>query len=102
MSRRVSRVRNQEGAKIAAQAAGGRIVRVEGVCGGEPVVAGTRVPVRSVVLAYQEHHDLGRVHQAYPRVNVPSIRAALEYYEDHREEIDRLIEENERASEVAG
>jgi hypothetical protein len=38
------------------------------------------------------------VRSAFPRVDLPTIKAALAYYEANREEIDRLIEENERAT----
>jgi uncharacterized protein (DUF433 family) len=77
-----------------------RIVRVPGVCGGDPIVEGTRVPVASIVVTYQYYHDLERVHGAYPRVDIPTIKAALTYYEENREEIDRLIEEDDRAADA--
>lgn len=73
-----------------------RIVRIPGVCGGEPTIEGTRVPVRSIVIQWRYYQDLDRVREAFPRVNVPTIQKALRYYEKHRAEIDRLIEENER------
>jgi uncharacterized protein (DUF433 family) len=75
-----------------------RIVRDPAVCGGEPTIEGTRVPVRSIIIQWQFYRDLERVQSAFPRVNVPTIKEALAYYEAHREEIDRLIEENERAA----
>lgn len=74
------------------------IVRDPRICGGQPTVAGTRVPVRSVVIQWQLYHDLNRVQSAFPRLDIPAIQAALAFYESHREEIDHLIEENERAA----
>ena len=59
---------------------------------------GTRVPVRSIVMQWQHGRDLERVRRAYPRLDVPTIREALGLYEQNREEIDRLIEENEQAA----
>jgi uncharacterized protein (DUF433 family) len=73
-----------------------RIVRVPGVCGGDPTVEGTRVPVHNIVVEWRCYQDLERVHEAFPGVDIPSIRAALSFYEENREEIDRLIEEAER------
>jgi uncharacterized protein (DUF433 family) len=75
-----------------------RIVRVPGICGGEPTVAGTRVPVRSVVIQWQLYHDVDRLIQAFPRLDTAAIQTALAFYEENRAEIDRLIEENERAA----
>ncbi|MBI4491385.1 MAG: DUF433 domain-containing protein [Chloroflexi bacterium] len=75
-----------------------RIVRNPGVCGGEPTVEGTRIPVRSIVIQWQYYQDLERVRSAFPRLNIPTIKAALTFYEANREEIDRLIEENEQAA----
>lgn len=75
-----------------------RIVRIPGICGGEPTVSGTRVPVGSIVLQWQYYRDLEQVRQAFPRVDIPAIKEALAFYEANREEIDRLIEENEQAA----
>ena len=76
----------------------GRIVRDPKVCGGEPTIRGTRVPVRSIVIQWQYYADLERVRSAFPNVDIPALKEALAYYEAHREEIDRLIEENEQAA----
>jgi uncharacterized protein (DUF433 family) len=68
------------------------------VQGGEPVIRGTRVPVRSIVIASEEYAgDLARVGGAFS-VDIAAVRAALEYYEQHRAEIDRIIEKHERAA----
>ena len=60
--------------------------------------AGTRVPVSSVVVQWQMYQDLGRVLSAFPRLDDQSLSAALAYYEANRQEIDRLIDENEQAA----
>jgi uncharacterized protein (DUF433 family) len=68
------------------------------VQGGEPVIRGTRVPVRSIAIASQEYAgDLARVGHAFS-VDVAAVRAALEYYGQHKIEIDRNIERHERAA----
>jgi uncharacterized protein (DUF433 family) len=59
-------------------------------------VEGTRVPVASIVSTYRHYGDLQRVHGAYPHVDIATIKAALTFYDGHREEIDRLIEADER------
>ena len=77
---------------------GERIIRDPRVCGGEPTIEGTRVPVSSIVVQWRFHQNLSRVHEAFPHVEVPTIKKALRYYEEHRQEIDGLIEEHERAA----
>jgi uncharacterized protein (DUF433 family) len=54
--------------------------------------------VSSIVVEWQLCQDVEQVHQSFPRVEISTIREALAYYETHREEIDRLIEENERGA----
>jgi uncharacterized protein (DUF433 family) len=83
------------------QVAPSHIVRNPRICGGEPTVVGTRVPVRSIVLQWQHYRDLERVRRAFPRLDAEAIKVALAFYEANREEIDRLIEENERAAYAA-
>jgi uncharacterized protein (DUF433 family) len=74
-----------------------RIIRDPRICGGEPIVAGTRVPVRSVVVQWRLYRDVARIQSAFPRLDAPAVKAALAYYAAHQAEIDSLIEENERA-----
>ncbi|HEY7062244.1 MAG TPA: DUF433 domain-containing protein [Chloroflexota bacterium] len=71
------------------------MVRNPLVLGGEPTVAGTRVPVRSIVIAWQLHQDLDRVCRAYPMLSRGDVEEALTFYDLHRGEIDRYIAENE-------
>ena len=75
-----------------------RIVSDPQICGGEPIVAGTRVPVSSVVVQWQLYRDRSRVLSAFPRLDDQSLGAALAYYEANRQEIDRLIDETEQAA----
>jgi uncharacterized protein (DUF433 family) len=76
----------------------GRIVHDPAVCGGEPTIVGTRIPVRSIVIQWQFYQDLDRVQRAFPRADIPAIKEALAYYEAHREEVDALIDESEQAA----
>ena len=76
-----------------------RIVSDEQVLGGEPTVAGTRVPVRSLVIACGRYAgDVDQIARAY-RLDAEAVRGALTYYQAHREEIDALIRDNELAAE---
>lgn len=74
------------------------ITRTPGVQGGEPCVAGTRTPVRSVAILYYEvYWDRFKVQAALPHLTLEQIDVALNYYLDHQAEIDALIEGHERA-----
>jgi uncharacterized protein (DUF433 family) len=54
-------------------------------------VRGTRIPVRSIVIAWQEQADVPTLLQVYPRLTETDIRQALDYYETHRAELDEII-----------
>lgn len=69
-----------------------RIVRSPRVHGGEPVIRGTRVPVRAVVVAWREYEDVPTLLLAYPRLTQEDLQEALLYYEAHRREIDERIQ----------
>lgn len=71
------------------------IVRVPGVVGGEPVIAGTRVSVRILVQFHRMYGNFDELDAAYPRVSLAAAEEALAYYATHQEEIDRYIAENE-------
>lgn len=68
-----------------------RIIRDPRIHGGEPVVRGTRVPVRAVVVAWREYQDVRTLLKAYPRLNENDVREVLAYYEAHREALDEQI-----------
>jgi len=66
-----------------------------GVAGGKPRVAGHRITVQNIVIW---HERLGRGADeicAEYNLTLADVYAALAYYFDHREEIDRGIEESE-------
>lgn len=65
------------------------------VCGGSPVITGTRFPVRSVV-----HYilQLGltpeELIEKFPHLTLAQVYDALGYYYDNREEVDQDIAHN--------
>lgn len=65
------------------------IERREGVCGGRPVLAGTRFPVRSVVgYVLRQGMTPEEMVAEFPELTLASVHDALSYYYDHRAEID--------------
>jgi uncharacterized protein (DUF433 family) len=77
------------------------IVRKKGVCGGDPTIAGTRIAVHDVVRHVRAYDgDLERVStEALPHLSVSQIRAVLDWYAAHREEIDEILRQEAAAFE---
>ena len=68
------------------------ITSVPGVQGGEPIIKGTRVPVRTIVLAWRRGMAPEEMPSHYPTIRLAEVFDALSYYADHQEEINRHIE----------
>jgi uncharacterized protein (DUF433 family) len=68
-----------------------------GVCGGEPCIAGTRIPVWLLERARQLGSSEADVLRAYPTLRARDLVDAWAYVEMHREEIEQQIRENEEA-----
>src|SRR5205823_3805708 len=72
------------------------IVRLEGVCGGEPVIDGLRVTVRHVVTLHQRGETILDIAEALG-ITEAQVFHALSYFFDHRDEILALIALEEQA-----
>jgi len=84
----------EDAVAIRQPAADGRIVRNPAVLGGEPIVRGTRISVRSVVLAAREYGGSEGVLEAYPQLAPADVHEALAFYEAYSDEIDQYIRLN--------
>lgn len=75
------------------------IVRVPGVQGGYPVIAGTRTPVRAIIELYRDIHpgDLDAVKESLPHLSDADIDAAYAYYRKHPAIIDEDIQRHREA-----
>ena len=69
----------------------------EGVCGGEPCIVRTRIPVWILVQARRLGTSEGDLLTCYPTLRAEDLANAWSYYRGHHEEIDRQIQENEDA-----
>ena len=67
-----------------------------GVCGGYPVVRGTRIPVRIILHVYQETRDLGSILAMYPHLSCEQVQGALDYYTAHPTSVDEDITRHAR------
>ncbi|MGD9891090.1 MAG: DUF433 domain-containing protein [Dehalococcoidia bacterium] len=71
------------------------IVRDASILDGEPVVKGTRVPVRSIAILCRLYHTMDTIRAAYPMLSEDAINEALMFYGTHWQEIEQYIAENE-------
>jgi len=79
------------------------IVRVRGVCGGKPVVKGTRIPAWLIAGWFKDGYSPEQMQQEiYPHLFLAQIYDALSYYYDHQEELDSEIAANTPAEEELG
>lgn len=79
------------------------VERRPGVCGSEPVIVGTRFPVRSVVTnIYHLGMTPEEMVEAWPYLTLAHVHGALSFYHDHRPTIDRAIRKNREASARRG
>jgi uncharacterized protein (DUF433 family) len=72
------------------------IVRLEGVCGGEPVVDGLRVTVRHVATLHVRGETIPEIAEALGLTEA-QVFHALSYFFNHRDEIAALIAQEEPA-----
>jgi uncharacterized protein (DUF433 family) len=73
------------------------ILFAEGTSGRRARVAGTGIEVWEVVAAYKGvKEDFKRLQKTYHWLSGEQLKAALGYYRIYPQEIDRLIEQNER------
>jgi uncharacterized protein (DUF433 family) len=72
------------------------IVRLAGVCGGEPIIDGLRVTVRHVVTLHRHGETSLDIAEALS-ITEAQVFHALSYFFDHRDEILALIAEEEQA-----
>ena len=72
------------------------IVRLEGVCGGEPIIDGLRVTVRHVATLYLQGETIQMMAESL-NLTEAQVFHALSYFFDHRDEITALIAEEEDA-----
>ena len=72
------------------------ITREEGVCGGAPIVAGTRFSVRSVVTyILKQGWTPEELVQRFDHLTLAQVYDALAYYYDHQQEMESDIQQNQ-------
>ncbi|MBM3254614.1 MAG: DUF433 domain-containing protein [Candidatus Omnitrophica bacterium] len=67
------------------------------VCGGEPRIVRTRIPVWVLIQARQLGISEADLLSSYPSLRTEDLSNAWAYYCSHKEEIEKQIKENEEA-----
>lgn len=73
------------------------IEKTPGVCGGEPCIVRTRIPVWILERGRQLGSSEADLLRAYPTLRAQDLVNAWAYVDAHREEIEQQIRENEEA-----
>ena len=73
------------------------IESTQNVCGGEPCIVRTRIPVWVLVQARRLGASEADLLRSYPVLRSEDLANAWAYYRLHREEIEQQIAENETA-----
>lgn len=73
------------------------VERTPGICGGAPRIAGTRIPIWSLV----QYRNIGAseidILRAFPALRAEDLANAWDFYRNHKREIDEQIRVNEAA-----
>ena len=67
------------------------------ICGGEPCIVRTRIPVWTLVQARKSGLSDADLLLSYPTLHAEDLSNAWAYYRSHHDEIDQQIRENESA-----
>lgn len=70
------------------------IVRDDDILSGEPIVVGTRTPVRAIVKLWRMCFTPEAIPTSLPHLTLAQVFDALSYYSDHQDEINQYIERN--------
>lgn len=67
-------------------------------CGGQPVVAGSRIRVATVLTCYRQGMGIEEIVQQYPGLKPADVHDALAYAYDHFDEIEADLTADDEAA----
>lgn len=70
------------------------VVRQESILGGEPIIAGSRTPVRAIVEIWRQGVSPEEIPRRLPHLTLAQVFDALSYFSDHQDEINAYIHRN--------
>ena len=76
------------------------IVKEADILSGEPIIKGTRTPVRAIVEIWRLGVSPEEIPNRLPHLTLAQVFDALSYYSDHQDEINAYIERNRIPDEL--
>ena len=70
------------------------VVKDENILNGEPIVKGTRTPVRAIVETWRMGIPPEEIANGLPHLTLAQVFDALSYYSDRQSEINAYIQQN--------
>ena len=70
------------------------VISDRGLLGGEPVIRGTKTPVRAIVELWRIGLPPEEIPEHLPHITLAQVFKALSYYAEHQSEINHYIEIN--------
>ena len=70
------------------------VVTDDEILSGEPIIQGTRTPLRAIVEIYRLGVSAEEIPNRLPHLTLAQVFDALSYYNDHPREINSYIERN--------
>lgn len=71
------------------------VVRDDVILSGEPIIRGTRTPVRAIVELWRLGIAPDEIPTHLPHLSLAQVFDALSYFADHQAEIQRALERNQ-------
>lgn len=75
-----------------------RVVRTRGVCGGRARLDGTRIAVWVLASLWQQGASVQEIVESYPFLTPAHVECALDWADEHAEEIECDIRDHEAGS----
>lgn len=66
----------------------------KGLCGGNPVIKGTRISVANIAGFYLMGFGPEEIQRELPHLTLAQVYDAIAYFLDHREDMNRLIQKD--------
>ena len=76
------------------------IVTDDTILSGEPIIRGTRTPVRAIVELWRQSIPPEQIPSHLPHLTLAQVFDALSYYSDHQAQINAHIERNRIPDEL--
>jgi uncharacterized protein (DUF433 family) len=72
------------------------IVKDKDICGGSPIVEGTRTRVIDIAIEYEMlGHSPDEIISSHPHLNLPQVHDALSFYYENRDDLDQKAERDQ-------